>query len=94
MEDVQEFRFRGELQAAIQIAEEAEVARIADELAVELLEIPDDFLRPVGRALVQHHHAIRPERLSGDGIERLPDEGFTVENRDGGDEPGFHWPPA
>ena len=83
VKDLQIFRLVGKIEGAIEIAEQAEVGRITDKLAGDALEAPDDFVRAVGRAVVQHHNSVRTQRLSCNGIQGLFDELFAVADGNG-----------
>lgn len=86
MQNLQIFRLVRKLQAAVEIGEQTQVGRIADELAGNALEIPNQFLRSVGGTIVHYDNPIRAERLPRNGFERLADEGFAVEDGDGCDD--------
>ena len=86
MQEVQKSGFGRQLQAAVQIAEETEIHRVADKFARKAGKIPDDFFRAIRGAIINHHHAVRPKRLACDGRQRPFQELLAVINRDGGDD--------
>ena len=93
VQDLQKVRFRREFQTPVEILEQAEVGRVANELAGHSGKTPDNFFRAVGRAIVQHHDAVGTQRLSRNGFQRLRNKFLAVANGDGGDDSGFQGRP-
>jgi hypothetical protein len=79
-----------ELEGAVAIAKETKVCRVANPLARNGLEFFDNFLGPVGRAVIEHNEAVRAKGLAGHGLEGLPDEPLAVVDGNSCDEVKLH----
>ena len=82
--------FDRKFQGAIAIAEQAEVFRVPNPLAFDILERANDLLGVICRAIIEHNQPVRTKCLFCDRFERLPNEFPAIKNGDNSNDISLH----